>query len=81
MQDTFAFHSGFGLEQVTGFVPGAASGDVIQFDKALFADYAAVAGAMQQSGANVVISYDSHDQITLNHVTMAQLSAANFMFV
>jgi len=81
IEDTFAFHSGFGLEQITGFAPGAASGDVIQFDKALFANYAAVEGAMHQSGANVVISYDAHDQITLNHVTMAQLTAANFMFV
>jgi len=81
VMDTFVFHTAFGLEQITGFAPGAASGDVIQFDKALFANYAAVEGAMQQSGANVVITYDTHDQLVLNHVNMTQLSSANFMFV
>jgi hypothetical protein len=79
--DTFVFHTAFGQEQLTGFVPGAASGDVIQFDKALFANFAAVEGAMQQSGANVVITYDAHDQLVLNHVSMSALSSANFMFV
>ncbi|WP_428332007.1 calcium-binding protein [Novosphingobium sp.] len=80
-QDTFAFHSGFGLQQINGFAPGAASHDVLQFDKTLFANYAAVAHAMTQSGANVVIAYDAHDQITLNHETMGQLTSANFVFV
>ena len=81
IMDTFVFHAAFGLEQITGFAPGAASHDVIHFDKALFANYAAVESAMHQSGANVVIAYDAHDHLVLNHVSMTQLSSANFMFV
>jgi hypothetical protein len=79
--DTFVFHTGFGIEHVDGFLPGAASGDVIQFDKGLFANYAALEGAMQQSGSNVVITYDAHEKLVLDHVSMTQLSSANFMFV
>jgi len=28
-----------------------------------------------------VITYDTHDQVVLNHVSLTQLSSANFMFV
>jgi hypothetical protein len=79
--DTFVFHAGFGKETINGFAPGAASGDVIQFDKTLFASFAALEGAMHQSGDTVVISYDAHDQLVLDHVSMSQLSSANFLFV
>ena len=79
--DTFVFHKGFGNETIDGFLPSPASGDVIQFDKSLFANFAALEGAMQQSGSNVVITYDAHDHLVLDHVSMSQLSSANFMFV
>jgi len=80
-KDTFAFHSGFGAETINGFVPGAGSGDVIQFDKGLFGNFAALEGAMQQSGDNVMITYDAHDHLMLDHVSMSQLTSANFLFV
>ena len=54
---------------------------MIQFDKGLFDSFAAVQGAMHQVGDSVVITYDAHDQLVLNHVGMAQLSASNFLFV
>jgi hypothetical protein len=80
-RDTFAFHTRFGAETINGFVPGAASGDVIQFDKCLFGNFAALEGAMRQVGDNVVISYDAHDHLTIDHVGIGQLSSANFLFV
>ncbi len=80
-RDTFALHAGFGNETITGFVGGTAPADVIQFDKGLFDSFAAVQGAMHQVGDSVVITYDAHDQLVLNHVGMAQLSASNFLFV
>jgi hypothetical protein len=80
-KDRFVFHSGFGAETINGFVAGTAAGDVIQFDKALFANFTTLEGAMHQSGSNVVITCDAHDQIVLDHVSIGQLSSANFLFV
>jgi hypothetical protein len=54
---------------------------VIQFDKSLFAGFSALQADMHQSGANVVITYDAHDMLVLDHVSMGQLSSANFLFV
>jgi hypothetical protein len=79
--ETFAIHAGFGRETINGFVTGKASGDVIQFDKTLFANFSALQGAMHQVGDTVVITYDAQDQLVLNHVSLAQLSASNFLFV
>jgi hypothetical protein len=80
-RDTFVFHKGFGAETINGFAPGAASGDVIQFDKSLFASFSALQADMHQSGSNVVITYDAHDTLVLDHVSIGQLSSANFLFV
>jgi len=80
-KDRFVFHSGFGAETINGFVAGTAAGDVIQFDKNLFANFTTLEGAMRQSGSNVVITCDAHDQIVLDHVSIGQLSSANFLFV
>jgi hypothetical protein len=79
--DTFVFHTGFGIETIDGFAPATVAGDVIEFDRSMFADFAAVQGAMHASGDNLVISYDAHNTLVLDHVSAAQLSSANFRFV
>ena len=54
--------------------------DTIDFSTAAFANFAAVKSHMVQSGANVIITLDSADTITLKGVTLASLTAADFTF-
>jgi len=65
---------------VTGFVASGAGHDTIDFSTAVFANFAAVHSHMAQSGANVIITLDSADTITLKNVTLASLTAADFTF-
>jgi hypothetical protein len=76
--DTVAFETaGFGNAHVNGFDP---SQDAIQFNPALFANYMAVLSATQQSGPDTVVTYDSHDSVTLTGVTASGLTSNNFHF-
>ena len=64
---------------ITDFKPNE---DVIQFDHALFADFAAVQSHAANDGlGNTVITFDANDTITLQAVTVAQLHANDFLFV
>jgi Ca2+-binding RTX toxin-like protein len=76
-QDTFAFNPGFGNNTITDF---NTSHDVLQFNAALFANYAAAMADTKQVGANTVITYDSNDTVTLTGVTASHLTANNFKF-
>jgi serralysin len=81
-QDTFVFGAGLGLDRITDFKPGIASDhDIIQFDAALFPDFASVMAHAAQVGANVVITHDAANTLTLQNVTLAKLVAADFLFV
>lgn len=53
---------------------------MLQFDLALFANYAAVMAATKQVGADSVIAFDTADTITLKGVTMASLTSTDFKF-
>ena len=57
-----------------------AAHDTIDFSTAVFANFAAVHSHMAQSGANVIITLDSADTITIKNVTVASLTAADFTF-
>ena len=70
----------FGKDTVTGFVATGAAHDTIDFSTAVFANFAAVHSHMAQSGANVIITLDAADTITLKGVTLASLTAADFTF-
>jgi hypothetical protein len=74
--DTFVFGAGFGHDVVTDF----RSGDHIAFQDGVFGDFQAVLNASQQVGADVVITLDSGDVITLQHVQLANLYASDFVF-
>ncbi|WP_353230932.1 hypothetical protein [Novosphingobium sp.] len=79
--DTFAFHAGFGLESVERFTASGASHDVIQFDHGVFADWAHVLGATMQQGADLTITLDPGDVITLKNVSLASFTEQNASFV
>jgi hypothetical protein len=75
---SFAFdNSNFGQNLVTNFNPAK---DLIQFNHALFANYAAVMGAESFDGHNTTITYDANDTVTLQNVAPTALSASNFKF-
>ena len=78
--DSFVFDKGFGKDTITGFVATGAAHDTIDFSTATFGSFAAIKSHMVQSGANVVITLDSADTITLKSVTLASLTAADFTF-
>jgi serralysin len=75
--DTFLFRPKFGIETVTNF---NTQNDVIQFNVALFTNFAAVMADTTQVGANTSIKFDANDSITLNNVAASSLSSSNFHF-
>jgi serralysin len=76
--DTFEFRPGFGLDQVTDF--DDAGNDTILFSTAVFADWTAVQNAMSASGADVVITLDAANSITLLGTTLASMTQTDFLF-
>jgi Ca2+-binding RTX toxin-like protein len=75
--DTFAFGVGFGTDKITDF---RAASDAIQFDPALFANYAAVMASAKQVGNDTVISHDADNAVTLADLAPSSLTSANFRF-
>ncbi len=79
--DTFIIAAGHGNDIITDF--DATSGDLIDLSThQLWTDFASLvtAGAMTQSGANVVINLGFNSTVTLNNVTLADLDATDFVF-
>jgi VCBS repeat-containing protein len=74
--DVFVFHAGFGHDTVTDF----SHGDQIQVDRALLADFTAVMDHAHQVGADVVITLDGADSVTLQHVQLSALHSNDFIF-
>lgn len=70
--DTFVFHTGFGIDTVSGFDETL---DYLQFDQGIFANVAALLAATTDSGANTVIEYDANNKVTLEGVQKADLLA------
>jgi Ca2+-binding RTX toxin-like protein len=79
--DTFVFGPGFGHDRITDFAVKGAMQDVIQFDSTVFADFAAVMAHAAQAGKAVVITLDAGNSLTLNKITLASLTADDFLFV
>jgi Ca2+-binding RTX toxin-like protein len=66
---------------ITDFVASGAAHDVAQFDASVFADFASLQQHMAQVGADVVITLDATDTVTLQNVALSSLSAQDFLFV
>jgi Ca2+-binding RTX toxin-like protein len=75
--DTFVFDANFGSDIIKNF---NVKNDVIQFDVALFVNYAAVMKDTKQVGPDSVIQYDANNSVTLDNVTASSLSSRNFHF-
>ena len=79
--DTFVFADGFGRDTVTDFRTTGASADTIEFSTDVFSSFAQVQAAMAQVGADVVITVDVDNSLTLRNVALANLNAGDFLFV
>jgi len=75
-KDAFVFSNGFGNDRIADFRPGQ---DVIRFDKAIFADYAAMKGAMSSHGGGVLIEADE-GSVFLSKVGLQKINAGDFIF-
>ncbi len=78
--DTFVFKQGFGNDRITDFTATRRDADIIDFQKNVFANYAAVTAAAKQSGADVVITASDGSSLILSKMTLAQLAADDFRF-
>ncbi len=78
--DVFVYGPGFGNDVITDFAPTGGGHDLIQISKTIFANFAVVHSHMAQVGADVVISADPTDSITLKGVAMASITASDFLF-
>jgi Ca2+-binding RTX toxin-like protein len=77
--DLFVFAAGFGKDIIADFKPMV---DVIQFDSAVFPNFAAVQSHIADNGTgSAVITASGSDTITLQGVSLAQLGAPDFKFV
>jgi hypothetical protein len=74
---TFAIGPGAGQDKIYNF---ATSQDTLQFNHALFANFAAAMTNATQVGANTVFAIDANDSVTLENVNRSSLAASNFRF-
>lgn len=78
--DDFIFADGFGKDVITDFNTNSSSEDIDLSDVSLIDDYTdLVDNHMSQSGNDVVITVGD-DRITIEDVTLADLTADNFIF-
>jgi VCBS repeat-containing protein len=75
--DRFVFSGGFGHDVVTDF----SHGDILQVDHALFANFNDLLSHAHQVGADVVITYDAADTVTLTAVQLTSRHASDFAFI
>jgi Ca2+-binding RTX toxin-like protein len=79
--DNFVFAANFGKDTITDFQNTNGAQDIIQFDHTVFADFSAVQSHMVQNGTSVVITLDANNTIELQHTSLSQLHAGDFLFV
>ena len=80
--DTFVFSgTTFGKDVITDFRAGGGSHDTIQFNTNVFNTFAAVLAHAAQVGADVVITYDPADSVTLKNFSLNKLTHSDFHLV
>jgi hypothetical protein len=75
------YHSGFGQDTITNFTASGPARDTLQFDKNIFADFVNLMQSAAQQGADVMITQDAANTITVKNTTLASLSTTNTQFV
>ncbi|MGO4706123.1 hypothetical protein AB4072_10185 [Microvirga sp. 2MCAF38] len=78
--DVFSFKTQFGRDIIEKFQAGPGSGDVIEFRKATFVNFAEVLAHSTQQGADVLITTDDRSTLLLKYVALSSLSADDFRF-
>lgn len=78
--DLIVFEKGGGKLTVSDFTAGAGSDDVIDFSGLGYHSLADVLSHGSQSGADLILKLGAKDQIILQNVTLASLSAEDFVF-
>jgi hypothetical protein len=80
--DTFFFFgANFGKTVITDFQAAGSGHDIIYFSQAAFSSFAALQSHATQVGANVVITVDAADTVTLAGVKLTDLSSSDFQFL
>jgi Ca2+-binding RTX toxin-like protein len=74
---TFSIGPGAGKDTIYNFQN---SQDTLQFNHALFANFAAAMTSASQVDANTVFAIDANDSVTLENVNKSSLAASNFHF-
>jgi len=77
--DTFVFRLGDGVDHVMDFTVGGSSGDLIGLTGYGVTTFAQLQNFMHQDGGDVVIEFDSNNEITLHGVTLGQLNQNDFL--
>jgi len=77
--DTFVFRLGDGFDHVMDFTAGDSSGDVIELTGYGVTTFAQLQAVMSQDGGDVMIAFDSDNQVTLHDVTLGQLNQNDFL--
>ncbi len=78
--DVFVFRAGFGNDTVTDFAAGGSTDRIDLSSFSAFHSLSDVLGLAQQPGANTTLTFSFGLTLTLQGVTKASLSAADFIF-
>jgi hypothetical protein len=79
--DTFVFRLNFGDDIIGQFHDGFGTEDIIQFDREIVADFAALQSRMTQVGSSVFITMDDGSSIEIQRANLALFGADDFVFV
>jgi Ca2+-binding RTX toxin-like protein len=76
--DAFVFSQHFGLDTITDF---DSKNEVITMSRSTFSSFSDLKAHAVQSGANVVITHDADEVLTLLNVKLSALNSGDFLFV
>ncbi|MBB6225527.1 serralysin, partial [Rhizobium leguminosarum] len=78
--DFFVYSPNWGHDTITNFVAAGMTHDTIKIDVSVFADWAALLAASNDSGSDTIITADADNTITLKNVAVSSLQSSDFQF-
>src|SRR4029453_4577971 len=78
--DTFVFSTSYGSDIITDFTAG---GTIDEIDLTGYSSYPQLSDGLRsasQAGANTVVAFGAGNSLTLQNVSMASLTASDFIF-
>ena len=79
--DTYRFDANFGHDVVEGFVAGANSVDVLEFQSGLFANVNAILAAASTVGSDTLLALDPANTILLKNTSISDLHQDDFRII